>query len=100
MSDRIPVEMFFLRDSEAGTLQARLAAAIVRAILETRARPGTRLPSSRGLAETLGISRMTVTLVYQELISQGYLETRPRSGVMVAAQRAAPPAEGAGTAAA
>ncbi|GEK70359.1 MocR-like pyridoxine biosynthesis transcription factor PdxR [Paracoccus denitrificans] len=85
MSDRIPVEMFFLRDSEAGTLQARLAAAIVRAILETRARPGTRLPSSRGLADTLGISRMTVTLVYQELISQGYLETRPRSGIMVAA---------------
>ncbi|RQP07134.1 MAG: PLP-dependent aminotransferase family protein [Paracoccus sp. BP8] len=85
MSDRIPVEMFFLRDGEAGTLQARLAAAIVRAILETRARPGTRLPSSRGLAETLGISRMTVTLVYQELISQGYLETRPRSGIMVAA---------------
>lgn len=85
MSDRIPVEMFFLRDSEAGTLQGRLAAAIVQAILETRARPGTRLPSSRGLAESLGISRMTVTLVYQELISQGYLETRARSGIMVAA---------------
>ena len=85
MSDRIPVEMFFSRDSDAGTLQARLAAAIVRAILETRARPGTRLPSSRGLAAALGISRMTVTLVYQELVSQGYLETRARSGIIVAA---------------
>lgn len=85
MADRIPVEMFFLRDNDAGTLQARLAAAIVRAILETRARPGSQLPSSRGLADSLGISRMTVTLVYQELISQGYLETRPRSGIMVAA---------------
>lgn len=84
MGDRIPVEMFFPSDGSAGTLQARLAAAVVRAVLETRARPGTRLPSSRALAQSLGISRMTVTLVYQELISQGYLETRPRSGIMVA----------------
>ncbi|WP_223252005.1 GntR family transcriptional regulator [Paracoccus mutanolyticus] len=67
------------------TLQGRLAAAIVRAILESRAPPGVRLPSSRGLADALGVSRMTVTLVYQELVSQGYLETAPRSGVMVAA---------------
>ncbi|WP_233253332.1 GntR family transcriptional regulator [Paracoccus binzhouensis] len=68
MSGRIPVEMFFLREDEAGTLQARLAAAIVRAILETRARPGTRLPSSRGLADSLGLSRMTVTLVYPHIL--------------------------------
>lgn len=84
MSSRIPVEMIFLRDQDAPTLQGRLAAAIVRAILETRARPGMRLPSSRGLANALGLSRMTVTLVYQELVSQGYLETRTRSGIMVA----------------
>ena len=57
----------------------------MRAILESRARPGTRLPSSRKLALTLGLSRMTVTLVYQELVSLGYLETRPRSGLAVAA---------------
>lgn len=85
MPARIPLEIIFLRDDEAPTLQGRLAAAIVRAVLESRARPGTRLPSSRSLAESLGISRMTVTLVYQELISQGYLETIPRSGIAVAA---------------
>ncbi|RMC32076.1 PLP-dependent aminotransferase family protein [Paracoccus alkanivorans] len=85
MSSRIPVETIFLREDEAPTLQGRLMAAIVRAILESRARPGTRLPSSRLLARSLGISRMTVTLVYQELVSQGYLETLPRSGIAVAA---------------
>lgn len=85
MADRIPAEMVILREGEAPTLQGRLAAAIVRAILESRARPGTRLPSGRSLARALEISRMTVTLVYQELVSQGYLETRPRSGVAVAA---------------
>jgi len=85
MKNRIQPQTIFLHDDDAPTLQGRLAAAIVRAILETRARPGARLPSSRGLAVALGISRMTVTLVYQDLVSQGYLETLPRSGVAVAA---------------
>ena len=99
MRSRLPIEMFF-RAGEGGpeaggTLQARLSAAIVRAVLETRARPGTQLPSSRVLAQELSVSRMTVTLVYQELVSQGYLETLPRSGVIVAAtvphRRISPP---------
>ncbi len=85
MKSRIPAEIILLRENDAPTLQGQLAAAIVRAILESRARPGSRLPSSRALADSLGISRMTVTLVYQELISQGYLESQPRSGVMIAA---------------
>ncbi|ABA81447.1 aminotransferase class I/II-fold pyridoxal phosphate-dependent enzyme [Rhodobacter sphaeroides] len=84
MQSRIPIEAIFLRD-DAPTLQGRLAAAVVRAILESRARPGARLPSSRRLAQGLGVSRMTVTLVYQDLISQGYLEALPRSGIAVAA---------------
>ena len=85
MKNTIAAESIFLRTADAPTLQGRLAAALVRAILESGARPGTRLPSSRKLAEALGLSRMTVTLVYQELVGQGYLETLPRSGVAVAA---------------
>ncbi|WBU53945.1 PLP-dependent aminotransferase family protein [Paracoccus sp. SCSIO 75233] len=84
MRSRIPAEAIFLREAEAPTLQGRLAAAVVRAILESQARPGTLLPSSRKLARELGLSRMTVTLVYQDLISQGYLSAAPRSGVSVA----------------
>lgn len=41
--------------------------------------PGARLPSSRKLADYLKISRITVTLAYQELASQGYIEVRARS---------------------
>lgn len=85
MANRISADTIFLREAEAPTLQGQLAAAVVRAILESRARPGTRLPSSRRLAAALGLSRMTVTLVYQELVSQGYLEALPRSGIAVAA---------------
>ncbi|AUM75810.1 MocR-like pyridoxine biosynthesis transcription factor PdxR [Paracoccus jeotgali] len=85
MTNRLSLETVILRDDEAPTLQGRLAAAVVRAILDSRARPGTRLPSTRQLATALGISRMTVTLVYQDLIGQGYLEAQPRSAITVAA---------------
>ncbi len=44
---------------------------------------GTRLPSSRELAEKLGISRKTVLVAYQELIADRYLESRPQSGTYV-----------------
>ena len=40
-------------------------------------RPGDRLPSTRRLADTLGIHRSTVTLAYQELWSLGLLELHP-----------------------
>ncbi len=41
------------------------------------------MPSSRKLAEYLGISRLTVTLVYQELVARGYLDALPASGFVV-----------------
>ena len=41
MFAKLSVETIFLREDEAPTLQGRLAAGIVRAILDSRARPGT-----------------------------------------------------------
>lgn len=41
------------------------------------------LPSSRRLAALLGISRNTVTLIYERLEDQGYLVPRARSGFYV-----------------
>ena len=38
------------------------------------------LPSSRELAKHLGIARNTVVLAYQQLIDEGYLVSRERSG--------------------
>ncbi|MDM7255589.1 MAG: PLP-dependent aminotransferase family protein [Paracoccus sp. (in: a-proteobacteria)] len=81
---KIASESIYLQGDPSQTLQARLSAGVVRAILESRAAPGTRLPSTRALATQLGISRMTVTLVYQELDAQGYIEALPRSGFAVA----------------
>ncbi len=46
--------------------------------------PGERVPSSRAAAERLGVARATVTLAYERLAAEGYLEGRPGSGTFVA----------------
>lgn len=83
---RIPVEAIFINKTLREGLQVQLTSAIVEVLLESRAEPGTKIPSSRELAAHLGISRLTVTLVYQELLAQGYLESLPRSGYVVASK--------------
>ena len=45
--------------------------------------PSDLLPSTRILAELIGINRNTVKLAYEELISQGWAESVQRKGVFV-----------------
>jgi GntR family transcriptional regulator/MocR family aminotransferase len=53
---------------------------------------GARLPSSRGLAAELGISRGVVTSAYEQLAAEGYLESRQGAPVRIAGGvRAHPP---------
>src|SRR6185437_12287070 len=47
-------------------------------------RAGDRLPSSRDLAATLGVSRTVVTNAYARLFAEGWLEGRHGSGTYVA----------------
>ena len=56
------------------------------AVLEGRLKPNQKLPSSRSLAKSLTISRSTVTQSYEQLESEGYLETRCGSGTYVCHQ--------------
>ena len=58
----------------------------VRALLEDHLARGVYgqsrpMPSTRYLAQSLGVSRNTVALAYQELIGAGVVESRPRSGL-------------------
>lgn len=55
-----------------------------RDILDGRMSPGMRLPASRRMAESLGVSRMTVVNAYDQLLAEGYLEARQGSGTFVA----------------
>ncbi|MGD1953320.1 MAG: PLP-dependent aminotransferase family protein [Leptolyngbyaceae cyanobacterium] len=56
------------------------------AILSGRLSSGQRLPASRVLAKSFGLSRTTVTQGYDQLISEGYLQARPGAGTYVCAQ--------------
>ncbi|NOI66742.1 PLP-dependent aminotransferase family protein [Vibrio sp. 99-8-1] len=44
---------------------------------------GAKLPSTRKVAEELAISRNTVTLAYEQLAAEGYIESRAGSGFFV-----------------
>ena len=48
-----------------------------------RLRAGEKLPSARGLAQNLGISRSTVDLAYDQLVSEGYIEAVPCKGYYI-----------------
>ncbi|AFK01915.1 transcriptional regulator, GntR family with aminotransferase domain [Emticicia oligotrophica DSM 17448] len=45
---------------------------------------GQKIMSSRKLSELLGLHRKTITIAYEELILQGWLETKQSSGTFVA----------------
>jgi GntR family transcriptional regulator/MocR family aminotransferase len=52
-------------------------------ILACRFRPGDRVPSTRELATALSVSRNTVSQAWDQLISEGYLDTAHGSGTFV-----------------
>ena len=79
----IPAEAFVLPPAARGTLQQRIRQMVTEGVLSGRFRAGQKMPSSRGLAEHLGISRITVTLSYAELVSADYLTARGRSGYFI-----------------
>ena len=79
----IPPEAFGLPAAERGSLQQRIRQMVTEGVLSGRFRPGGKMPSSRGLAAHLQISRLTVTLAYAELVAQDYLAARGRSGYYI-----------------
>lgn len=66
-------------------LLQQLSDELRRAVIEGRVRSGVRLPSTRRMAEELGVARNTAVAVYEQLIAEGYLEPRRGSGTFVVA---------------
>ena len=87
----IPVENFFLDNTTPGTLQTRVQQMIASGILSGRFEQGEKLPSTRKLAEYLGVSRITVSLAFTELQSNDYLISKDRSGFYVSKNAPPPP---------
>ncbi|WP_374528300.1 PLP-dependent aminotransferase family protein [Novosphingobium sp.] len=75
---------FSLDKSNGLCLQDQVRRGIINLVLARTWPFGYKLPSSRALAELLGVSRNTVSLAYQRLVADGYLSAVPRSGLFVA----------------
>ena len=69
-----------------GTLVEQVYAGLRAAILDGTLPPGSRLPSTRALAEESGVSRTTTQAAFDQLTAEGYLEARAGSGTYVAAE--------------
>ena len=68
-----------------GPLFRQVYAGLRGAILSGTFRSGDRLPSTRDLAEQLGVSRTVVLLAYDQLLAEGFAVGRGGSGTYVAA---------------
>jgi GntR family transcriptional regulator/MocR family aminotransferase len=65
------------------TLQGRVREMMVHSILMGLLPAGAKVPTSRALAEALGVSRNTVSLALQVLVDKGFLIAVARSGLVV-----------------
>ena len=68
----------------AKPLHRQLYEGIRAAVLAGRLSAGQRLPSTRALAADLEISRNTVAGAFDQLLAEGYIESRPGAGTFVA----------------
>jgi GntR family transcriptional regulator/MocR family aminotransferase len=75
--------LFYLDPDSRLSLQNQIRQKLVEGISSGMFPAGERLPASRKLAEQLGVSRNTVVLAYEQLIGEGLLESRERSGIFV-----------------
>ena len=76
--------LLILSTDTATPLHRRLIVALIEAITSSRLEPGELVPSSRELAQSMGIARATVSKAYAELVRNGYLITRSGGKTRVA----------------
>ncbi|MFP5240194.1 MAG: PLP-dependent aminotransferase family protein [Acidobacteriota bacterium] len=77
--------MLILNHDDARPLYVQIYAQIRERVLSGKLPAEARLPSARELAAELGVSRNTVESAYQELLAEGYIHTRTRSGYFASA---------------
>lgn len=80
---RFEFEGILLDPDSSETQYRQIELQIRTAITDGMLAAGARVPSSRKLAQVLGVSRNTVLAAYEQLISEGYLETSRGSGTRI-----------------
>lgn len=76
-------QLLHLSPNSHSSLQGQIREMLVSAILGGHIPAGSALPSCRKLAIQLGVARNTVVLAYQQLVDEGFLTARERSGYYV-----------------
>ena len=79
----MPETIIYLDPDSPLNLQNQIRQKLVDGVLSGALPPGHKLPSSRKLAQQLDVARNTVVLAYQQLVAEGYLVSRARSGIFV-----------------
>ncbi len=81
---RLVLDFLIHVDQNSGVaLHRQIYDSIRHAILSGRLRSGEKLPSTRALSKTLGIARATVTMSFDSLLSEGYIEAIVGAGTFV-----------------
>jgi GntR family transcriptional regulator / MocR family aminotransferase len=89
-AQQVPIDGVFLQVGDKATLPRQLYDQLKRMILQGSLKAGTALPPSRLFARDLGVGRNTVIAAYDQLASEGYIDSRERSRSFVANLSIAP----------
>jgi GntR family transcriptional regulator/MocR family aminotransferase len=80
----LPYQTLLKIDAEdKKALYEQIAVSLSKCIKDGTIPPGTKLPSSRTLADTLNLHRKTILAAYDELINQGWIIAKNRSGYYI-----------------
>ncbi|WP_435660588.1 PLP-dependent aminotransferase family protein [Leisingera caerulea] len=72
-----------LSKGSAEPIYLQIVGALRRQISDGSLAIGTRLPSTRALAQDLGVARSTVVTAYEQLVAEGFAEARQGAGIFV-----------------
>lgn len=75
--------MYYLTDDGKTTLYRQLYNVLREKIISGEQKAGTKLPSKRAMAAQTGVSVNTVDAAYAQLVSEGYVSVKPKSGYTV-----------------
>jgi GntR family transcriptional regulator/MocR family aminotransferase len=75
--------LFKINRDHTESIYHQIRSNIINGIVEGSLPAGNRLPSTRQLATTLKVSRNTVSRVYENLTTDGFLHVRERSGYFI-----------------
>lgn len=82
----ITTSLLSINKNDTEPVYLQIANQLMTLIREGRLQAGRRLPGTRQLADLMNVHRKTVVQAYDELLLQGWLESRTGSGTYVARQ--------------